>query len=96
MAVNAERYRQARVMLCQYLRERAREKGITYEAIAEKTGFTQSNVSRMLSGKFSPSLDNFMRLADAIEAYFFVIDKDEKETDLVKMMKNRWGEPGQN
>jgi transcriptional regulator with XRE-family HTH domain len=90
MGINEEKYKEARKMLCQYLYQLAKEKGITQEEIAEKTGFTRNNVSRMLSGRYSPSLDNFIRLAEAIDSYFFVIDK-EADDDLVHTMKNRWG-----
>ena len=75
MGIDSEKYRQARVLLCKYLHDVAREKGITHEDIACKTGFTASNVTRMLSGKFAPSLDNFMRMAEAVDCYFFIIDK---------------------
>lgn len=79
----------ARKMLCQYLGEVAKEKGISTYEIAVKTGFLQPNVSRMLSGRYSPSIDNFMILADAIGCYFFIIDKEE-DTELAEMMKKRW------
>ncbi|MCE3278046.1 MAG: Helix-turn-helix domain [Bacteroidetes bacterium] len=39
---------------------------ITQEDAAEKSGFIQSNISRMLAGKFSPNLDNLIILCDAI------------------------------
>lgn len=85
------KYQQARIMLCQYLYDVAKEKGISHDKIAEITGFTRTNVSRMLSGKYSPSIDNFLKLADAIGVYFFIIDKDDEDAELVEMMKNRWG-----
>lgn len=83
-------------MLCRYLADVAKEKGITNELIANRTGFKPSNVSRMLAGIYSPSLDNYMRLAEAVGVYFFVIDKEEKDDELVKMMKERWGKMGKN
>lgn len=92
--INEKKYKEARALLLQYLSQKAREKGITQEQIAEKTGFTQNNVSRMLQGRYSPSLDNFMRLAEAVGAYFFVIDK-EQDDELVDTMKKRWQKPGQ-
>ena len=52
--------------LCSQLKEEAEKRGITQGDIAEKTGFTQSNVSRMLTAKYAPALDNFLILADAI------------------------------
>lgn len=79
----------ARKMLCQYLGEVAKEKGMSTYKIAELTGFNQPNVHRMLTGKYSPSIDNFMILANAIGCYFFIIDKEEN-SELADMMKKRW------
>jgi transcriptional regulator with XRE-family HTH domain len=61
-----ERYQEEMRMLLSTLKERAKEKGITEQQIADKTGFIQSNVNRMFAGKYSPLLDNFLQLADAI------------------------------
>jgi transcriptional regulator with XRE-family HTH domain len=83
---------QARIMMCNYLRDIAKEKGITHEQIAIATGFQSNNISRMLSGKYAPSLDNFIILCDAINTYFFIIDKDA-DNDLVEIMRNRWQLP---
>lgn len=83
---------EARIMLCHYLASLAKARNMTTTELAEKTGFKQPNVSRMLSGKYPPTLDNFIRLADALDAYIFVIDKDA-DSDLVKMMKKRWKRP---
>jgi len=70
--INEMKYKEARKMLCRYLYELAKEKGISQDKIAEKTGFNRNNVSRMLSGRYSPSLDNFIRLAEAVDTYFFI------------------------
>lgn len=43
--------------------------------LAEKTNFTQSNISRLFSLKYSPSLKNFLIIAKAIEVNFFFEDK---------------------
>ena len=88
--MNSEKYKTARLMLCQYLSDVASQKNITQQQIAEKTGFTRSNVCRMLSGRYSPSIDNFIKLTEAIDVYFFIIDKDADD-ELVETMKNRWG-----
>jgi len=88
--INEEKYKKARVLQLQYLSKLAKEKGITQDEIAEKTGFTRNNVCRMLSGRYSPSLDNFMRLCEAINCYLFIIDKNS-DNDMVKLMKERWG-----
>jgi DNA-binding phage protein len=93
--MKSEKIIEARKMLCRYLAELARERGISTYKIAEITGFNQPNVHRMLSGKYPPSLDNFLILADAIGSYIFIIDKDHPDSDLVTMMKQRWKHPHQ-
>ena len=88
--MNEDKFKLASKMLCGHLRDIAKAKGMTHDMIVEKTGFTQGNISRMFSGKFSPSLDNFLKLAEAVDAYIFVSNKDADD-DLVKAMKERWG-----
>ena len=90
--MNELKYQEARKILLRFLSDQAKEKGITHEQIAAKTGFDRSNVGRMLAGKFSPSLDNFIRLAEAVNVYFFLEDKDS-DSDLVEIMKNRHKRP---
>ena len=61
-----EKYQEETRMLLYKLKEYAYEKEITEQQIADKTGFIQSNVNRMFAGKYSPLMDNFLELADAI------------------------------
>lgn len=61
-----EKYLEETKILLTKLKEYAYEKGISEKQIADKTGFIQSNVNRMFAGKYSPLLDNFLELADAI------------------------------
>lgn len=84
------KHRETSIMLMLSLRDLAREKGITHQKIADKTGFQKTNVTRMLSGRYSPTLENFIRLADAINTYIFILDKDSDD-DLGQIMKDRWG-----
>jgi transcriptional regulator with XRE-family HTH domain len=95
MGINEEKYKEARRMLLEYLRKVARDKNITHKEISDKTGFTPNNVSRMLMGRYPPTLDNFLRLAESCDVYFFLIDKDSDD-DLVNIMRERWGKPGSN
>jgi len=81
---------EARKMLLGYLAYKAKEKNISIEQISKKTGYTVINVERLLSGKYNPSLEIFITLAEAIDTYFFVVDKDEKDDEYVEFMKNRW------
>jgi len=89
MGINEEKYKEARKMLLEYLRRVAKEKNITHKDISEKTGFTPNNVSRMLMGRYSPSLDNFLRIAESCDVYFFIIDKDSDD-ELAEIMRRRW------
>ena len=68
-------------ILVQLLKEIAKEKGITQETIAKRTGYAQSNISRIFSLKYTPLLEVFLNIAKAIEVNFFFEDKEGK-TDL--------------
>jgi transcriptional regulator with XRE-family HTH domain len=41
------------------------EKGITQTELAEKSGFTQGNISRMFNASYAPRLDNFIHLLNS-------------------------------
>ena len=58
------------LLLLEQIKRIASEKGITQKDIADKTGFKTGNVSRILSGKYIPRLDNFLKLCDAIGVEF--------------------------
>lgn len=75
-------------MLLEYLMQRIKEKGITQEDLAMRTGFTQSNISRMLNAKYAPTLDNLLTLCEAANCDIFVRDK-EADDDLCETMRNR-------
>jgi len=53
-----------------------KEKGITQKEIAEATGLQRSNVARIFSLKYVPSLDLFLKIAKAVRINFFFKDKD--------------------
>lgn len=65
----------------QLLKEIAEEKGITQKEIADKTGYTQGNISRIFSLRYSPRLDVFLNIAKAVGVNFFFEDRESK-TDL--------------
>lgn len=48
------------------LRCAAIAKGITQAVIAERTGFRENHISRMLSGRYIPRYDNFLKLCEAV------------------------------
>ena len=92
--MNDKKIIEARKLLCQYLRDQAKEKGLSTYKIAELTGFEQPNVHRMMSGHHSITLDNFIILCDVIQCYVFIVEK-ESDDDLAKLMRNRWNRSGQ-
>ena len=49
-----------------HIGEHIEKNNISQGQIAEKTGFIQSNISRMLSGKYPPTLDNLIALCNAV------------------------------
>lgn len=42
------------------------KKNLTHQEIADKTGFAQPNISRLLSGKYDISIENYLKLADVL------------------------------
>jgi len=68
--MNKETYKQERIRLLSRIAEIAKQKQITHDVIAERMGVMRTSVSRMLSGKFPPTLDNFLMLCDAVETNF--------------------------
>ena len=62
------------------LEEVAREKlGVGYQSqLAELTGLKQSNISRMFSLKYKPTLETFLTIAKALKINFFFEDQENK------------------
>ncbi|MFZ4548668.1 MAG: helix-turn-helix domain-containing protein [Bacteroidales bacterium] len=52
--------------LMQHLKKLATEKGLSDFDIADKTGLKPANVFRILSGKYPPSLDYLINIAQAV------------------------------
>jgi len=75
------------------LKNIAEDKGITQEQIAEITGLQQSNISRVFSLRYCPTLQTFLTIATAIRVNFFFEDKDST-TELNVMMEKAMAELG--
>lgn len=86
--MNQKKIEEARKLLCAHLGELAKEQGLTHQQIADATGFQRNSVTRMLSGRFPPTLDSFLKLCDAIGVYIFVEPKDA-DTEMATLMRNR-------
>lgn len=80
-------------LLVLMLKNIAKDKGITQVQIAEATGLQQSNVARLFSLKYCPTLNNFIAIAQAIGVNFFFEDK-EGDTDLAKVFEQSMEELG--
>jgi transcriptional regulator with XRE-family HTH domain len=48
--------------------ELRKAKGLTQAQLAEKTGFSQSNIGRIETGRYSVGLDVLTKIADALGA----------------------------
>ena len=63
--MNKEQLTKKRQKTLRYLADLIKSKHITHVEIASRTGFIESNVSRVLSGKYAPTLDVLTSIADA-------------------------------
>ncbi len=61
------KYIAQRITICEKIKQIMHENKITFEQLALLSGFRQTNVCRMLTGRHSMSLDNFLIIIDAIE-----------------------------
>lgn len=57
---------QARHSIAQELRDTRHQLNLTQESLAELAGTQKSNISRMESGKYNPSLDFLVKIADSM------------------------------
>ena len=80
--INEQVIIEAQNMLLQFLRNTAKEKGITITKIAEATGYKQSSVSRMLAGKYNITLKAYIKIAAAIDCYLLLEDKNAPNTEI--------------
>lgn len=62
-----KQYSDARIGLATQLRQARIAKHMTQQAVAELAGTKRSNISRMESGKYNPSLDFMVKVAEAMD-----------------------------
>ena len=75
------------MVLVLLLKEIADAKKLTHQQIADDCKLHRSNVSRMFSLNYCPSLENFLKVAKAVKVNFFFEDQEEK-SDLTKCFEN--------
>lgn len=56
----------ARKTLVEHVRQYAKHKGFSQDEIATRAGLHRSNVNRVLSGRYSPEMDTFIKIAEAV------------------------------
>lgn len=64
--MNQEEIINKRIEMLKELEQISIEKGMSLKDVSEKSGLIESNISRLFSGKFSPSVDNFLKIKKAI------------------------------
>lgn len=84
---NKENQNEQWMLLVLLLKQIALDKEITQDKIAEDTGYTQSNISRFFSLRFTPSMAVFLNIAKAVGVNFFIDDKSGT-TDLNVCFEN--------
>lgn len=61
-----QEYNHARQEIAAQLRQVRKEQGMTQERLAEKVGTRKSNISRLESGRYNPSLDFLEKVAGGL------------------------------
>lgn len=73
--MNDEKYREIRKSLLGYIAHIAKQNEQSSKEIAETIGFTQINVERLFAGKYNPSLEIFIKLAEAVDVQIKITPK---------------------
>lgn len=61
-----QEYNHTRQEIASQLRQVRKEQGMTQERLAEKVGTRKSNISRLESGRYNPSLDFLEKVAGGL------------------------------
>lgn len=73
-----ERAESARQEVARQLRAARREQGVTQERLAERVGTKKSNISRLESGRYNPSLDFLVKVASGLDRKIQIQLKQER------------------
>ena len=61
-----DKHREAGKLMLRFLKQIAKDNGLSDEEIAKRSGFIKPNVNRMFSGRYMPTLENFIILGEAV------------------------------
>lgn len=70
-----EKERSARQEVAEQLRSTRKAQGVTQECLAERVGTKKSNISRLESGRYNPSLDFLVKVAEGLGKRIQIIMK---------------------
>lgn len=79
-----------RKKLCAQLRDIAKNKGMTQEAVASRAGIRETNLNRLLNGKYKPSVDMLIDIARAVGAEVEIADKglsQEQKREILNKLR---------
>lgn len=65
------------------IKEIMSERGVTSVWLAEKVGISKVAVSNIITGKSSPSLDNILKIADALNVSITELIGEKKEENAI-------------
>jgi DNA-binding XRE family transcriptional regulator len=68
-------------VISEFIAARTKE-GLSQEALAERTGIARSNISRLESGNYNPSLQFMMRVAQGLGKQLHIELRDVPESNL--------------
>ena len=80
-------------LLVLLLKKIAKNKGITHQDIADRTGLHRSNVTRAMSLNYCPRINTFLQIAKALKVNVFFEDQ-ESNTDLNQIFEAAMNELG--
>jgi len=69
----------ARKRLIEFVRQFAEFAGVSQIEIAERCGMQQPNVNRFLTGRDSPRLDTFLKIAVVLDLNIEIVSRREKK-----------------
>ena len=75
------------------IRQIATEKGISHAEISKRTGLHPSNVTRLFTMRYSPTLQMFLKICRAVEINLFLESKDS-DSDFNQLFERAMTELG--
>ena len=80
-----QEHNHARQEIAAQLRQVRKEQGMTQERLAEKVGTRKSNISRLESGRYNPSLDFLEKVAGGLGREIEVKSREEEDAKSMTM-----------